>query len=149
MPSIPTFHLLGRFLLAWAAVAGLAASEHHGIVKSAGIPVPGATVTAVQGDKKIATTTDDSGAYDFPDLADGIWTINIEMLGFAKVSNEVAVAAQSPNPEWDLKMLSASDLKAALAPPAPAATKTADAAPAPATPNKAADTAAPKPAATT
>ncbi|HEV2444913.1 MAG TPA: carboxypeptidase-like regulatory domain-containing protein, partial [Candidatus Sulfopaludibacter sp.] len=115
---------------AWIAVAGLWASEHHGIVKAGGIPVPGATVTAIQGDKKFSTTTDDDGAYSFSDLEDGIWTIKVEMLGFAPVSREVAIAPEAPSPTWDLKMLSASDLKASLAPPPPAP---AAATPAPAT----------------
>ena len=76
----------GRLLAAWIAVTGLVASEHHGIVKSAGLPVPGVTVTAIKGDKKVVTTTDEQGVYSFPDLADGVWTIEMDMLGFAKAS---------------------------------------------------------------
>ena len=113
------FTYLGRVLVAWIAVSGLIASEHHGVVKSNGIPVPGATVTAIQGSKKVATSTDDDGAYSFPDLEDGVWTIQIEMLGFAKISHEVGVAPEAPSPEWDLKMLTPAELKAALAPPPP------------------------------
>src|ERR1022692_1011661 len=122
---------LGRLLVASIIVTGLLASEHHGIIKSGGLPVPGATVTATMGDKKVVTTSDDNGAYAFPDLADGIWTLNIEMLGFAKLTKEVGVAADAPpSPEWDLKLLSADAMKAAVAaalapPPAPAATTAA------------------------
>ena len=76
-----------RLLLASLIVAcGLMAAEHQGVVKSAGLPVPGATVTVVQGTKKTVTTTDERGAYLFPDLANGVWTIEIEMLGFAKLT---------------------------------------------------------------
>ena len=37
-------HNLGRTLATCIAVTGLLASEHHGIVKSNGLPVPGASV---------------------------------------------------------------------------------------------------------
>ena len=86
----------GRLLAAWIAVAGLSAAEHHGTVKSGGLPVPGASVTAIKGDKKLYTTTDENGRYSFADLADGAWTIEVEMLGFAKVSNEIGIAFDAP-----------------------------------------------------
>jgi trimeric autotransporter adhesin len=122
------FNYFGRILVAWLAVVALAASEQHGVVKANGTPVPGATVTATQGDKKpIVTTTDDNGVYSFDDLPDGIWTITVQMLGFAKLSREVGVTAQSASPEWDLKVASLSALNAdveAARKPAPAATTT-------------------------
>src|SRR6266567_6133871 len=93
---------LGRLLAACIAVAGLVASEYHGVVKSGGLPIPGATVTAMQVDKKVVTTTDEQGAYAFPNLADGIWTIEVEMLGFAKLTKEVGIDAQAPSPQWEL-----------------------------------------------
>jgi hypothetical protein len=96
---------LGRLMIAWIAVSGLTAAEHDGVVRSGGLPVPGATVTAIQGDKKIVTTTDDQGAYSFPELADGIWTIEVEMMGFAKLTREVGIEPDAPLAEWDLKLL--------------------------------------------
>ena len=105
----------GRLLAAWIAVAGLLAAEHHGTVKSGGLPVPGASVTATKGDKKLYTTTDENGRYSFADLADGSWTIEVEMLGFAKVSNEVGVAFDAPAAEWNLKFLPMSAITAAAA----------------------------------
>jgi len=108
---------IGRLLLvACLVVMGLMASEHHGSVNSGGLPVPGATVTATQGDKKVVTTTDENGLYAFPELADGVWTISIDMLGFEKASRDIGVAADAPNPVWDLKMQS---LEAMTAPPPP------------------------------
>ena len=47
------------------------ASEYHGEVVFGGEPLPGATVTATQGEKKVAAVTDASGVYSFADLADG------------------------------------------------------------------------------
>ena len=121
---------LGRLVAVCLAVTQLLASEHHGIVQSGGLPIPGATVTAAQGDKKLATTTDEQGAYSFPNLADGVWTVQVEMMGFAKATNEIGIAPQAPSPTWELKQLSAVDLKASLAPPVPPAPASVPAAPA-------------------
>ena len=62
---------LGRLLTAGLVVSVLIASEHHGVVLSGGLPIPGATVTATLGDKKLVTTTDAQGAYSFHDLPTG------------------------------------------------------------------------------
>jgi hypothetical protein len=111
-----------RFLAASLSVACLLASEHHGWVRSGGVPVPGATVTVTQGDKNFATSTDDMGAYSFPNLPDGIWTLRISMLGFAPVEREIGVAPEAPSPTWDLTVLTLDALRKQLTPPAPAAT---------------------------
>jgi hypothetical protein len=109
--------------VACLVVLGLAASEHHGLVKFGTVPVPGATVTATKGDKKVVAITDDTGAYTFPDLEDGTWTIKVEMLTFAPLSKEIGVIANAPPAEWDLKMLSMDDIKPSMqaAPPPPPA----------------------------
>jgi trimeric autotransporter adhesin len=125
---------LGRLFAVWIAVAGLMAAEHHGTIKFGGLPVPGATVTATKGDQKLFTTTDENGRYAFPDLADGAWTIEVEMLGFAKLSNEVGIAFDAPSPEWNLQFL---PMSAIMKPPA-----AAPAAASAATPAKPADPAA-------
>jgi hypothetical protein len=131
---------LGSLLTVCLTVSQLLASEHHGVVKSGEIPIPGATVTATQGDKKVVTTTDDQGAYSFPNLADGVWNVEVDMLGFAPSTLEIGVAPNAPSPAWSLKLLSATELKSKLA-PAAAPAPVASAAPAPA----AAAPAAPKP----
>jgi hypothetical protein len=118
----------GRLILAAClSAAALLASEHHGVVKSGGVPVPGATITATGGDKKVVTTSDDVGYYSFPELADGVWTISVESLGFETVSREIGVAADAPSPVWDLKYLT---LEAIVSP----AAKIEPAAAAPSTP---------------
>ncbi len=119
--------------LAWAACGLLPASEHHGIVRFGGLPVPGATITAAQGDKKLTAVTDPQGVYTFPDLADGTWTIQVEMLCFTTLSQEVAIVPNAPSPEWELKMISFDAIKASAPPPpapAPNAPATANTAPA-------------------
>jgi hypothetical protein len=148
---------LGRLLLAaLITVTGLLASEHHGIVKSGGLPVPGATITAAQGDTKVVTTSDDTGFYSFPELADGVWTISVESLGFGRATKDVGVAADAPSPEWDLKYQTLAEITAPAKPETPAAvaapapgTVTSAAAPAPAEKapeTKAVETPAPAPA---
>ncbi len=97
--------------LACLAISALVASEHHGVVKFGGLPLPGATVTATQGDKKVEAVANQDGAYSFPDLADGIWTMKVEMLCFAPLTKEVAVASDAPSPEWDMQLLPVSEIK--------------------------------------
>ena len=138
-------------LLAAAAVFVLAAAEHRGVVKFGTVPVPGATVTATQGDKKLVVVTGQDGAYAFPELANGVWNIQVEMLCFAPLKREIGISEGAPAAEWELKMLPMDQIKtetpAAAAPPtastspattaaaaqpgaAPAATAAAAAAPA-------------------
>lgn len=116
---IPTLLLL--------AVATLAASEHRGTVKFGGLPVPGATIIATQGDKKLTAVTDQQGAYSFPELADGNWNIEVQMLCFEPIKHEVAIAPNAPSPQWELKLLPFDQIKASAPPPAaaPAPTVTA------------------------
>ena len=71
------------------------------------LPVPGATITATMDAKKAVTTTDDQGVYTFPDLDEGVWKMQVEMLGFETVTRDIAVAPDAPSPAWDLKLLSA------------------------------------------
>lgn len=117
------------------------ATEHHGQVFFHGAPVPGATVTVTQGDRHVATVTDQQGLYEFPDLADGDWTIRIEIAGFAPLDGKVRVAPEAPQGAWELNLLGLDQILAQTqAIPSPSA-----AAPAPVpTPNKeASQTAAP------
>jgi hypothetical protein len=105
-----------RFIAAWSvlAVPAIEAAEHRGTVTTGGLPLPGVTVTAVQGEKKIVTTTDERGAFAFADLPDGLWTIQVEMTGFGGLSREIAVVSSAPPSAWDLRF--AQDA-AAAAPP--------------------------------
>ena len=103
-------------LLYWAiaclACTALQASEHHGIVKFGGLGVPGATVTATQGDKSVVAVTDPQGVYTFADLPDGVWNLKVEMLCFSPTTKEVAIAPDAPSPEWELKLLPFDEIKA-------------------------------------
>ena len=118
---------LGCLAAACVAVTGLMASEYHGTVKAGGLALPGATVTASQGDKQTVTTTDQQGAFSFSELADGTWTIEVEMLGFEKMSRQVGVASDAPSPVFALKFQTEEALAAgqAVRKPASAVTETA------------------------
>ena len=118
-----------------AAVLPLLGSEHHGIVKFGGLPLPGASVTAKpmnakEGDKTFSAITDLDGLYSFPDLPDGVWTIQVEMPLFSPMQQEVTVGAGAAAADWDLKLLPAQQISAIVTPaprlqvaetPAPAA----------------------------
>lgn len=123
------------------------ASENSGIVTLGGLPIPGATVTATQGDKKVTAVTDNMGAYVFPDLADGTWSVQVEMSGFATLKQDVTVAPGAMPTMWELKIKPLNEIQAevqnSLAEPRPAATQSAAAAPRPNAPAPA----KPKPAA--
>ncbi|HEV8042726.1 MAG TPA: carboxypeptidase regulatory-like domain-containing protein [Bryobacteraceae bacterium] len=104
--------LPGVVLVPWLFISLLMAAEYHGTVRSTGLPIPGAVVTATQGEKKLITTTDEQGAYSFPDLEDGNWTITVEMLGFGKISHPVTIAPASASADWDLKLSPLQSVKA-------------------------------------
>jgi hypothetical protein len=110
-------------LLAVFAVFSLTAAEQHGKVQFGGLPVPGATVTVTQGDKKVVVITDENGIYSFPDLAEGTWSFQVEMQGFTPVKQDVTVAAAPaapapiPSQDFDLKMLPIADMNAQTSAP--------------------------------
>jgi hypothetical protein len=120
--------LFGCLMLLAITGGVVAASEHRGQVKLGSVPIPGVAVTATQGDKVVSAITDDQGAYTFPDLPDGEWTVEIAMSGFAKQKQVIAVGPQTAATAWELKMLPMSEIGAVTAPPAPPAAATAPAA---------------------
>jgi trimeric autotransporter adhesin len=114
--------LLRSLVAVGLVVFNLFASEQRGLVTFGGLPVPGATVTATQGDKKITALTDPQGAYSFPDLADGVWTIQVDMLGFSTLKNDITVGKETQPATWELKMLPLDQIHAvahSAAPPPP------------------------------
>jgi len=100
--------------IACLALSFLSASEHHGQVTFGGLPVPGATVTATQHENKFITITDLQGLYSFSDLADGTWTLQVEMLGFATVQQEMVIKPNTTPVIWELKLLPLDQIKAEI-----------------------------------
>jgi len=114
---------------AWLACSALvAASPWRGVVTFGGLPLPGATITATQGTTTVTAVSDGNGAFQFDDLADGKWTIDIAMQCFAPVHAEVTIAPNLPAAAWELKLLDPGQIQAgaqptkstAKTPPAPA-----------------------------
>src|SRR5258708_34155900 len=60
-----------RLIISFLAPFNLTASEHHGQVKFDGLPLPGATVSASQADKKLVAPSNPEARNSSPDLADG------------------------------------------------------------------------------
>jgi hypothetical protein len=98
--------------IACLMLSSLSASEHYGQVTFNGLPVPGATVTASQAEKRFITVTDLQGLYLFPDLTDGTWAMQVGMLGFALVQQDVIVGHNAPLAKWELKLLPLDQIQA-------------------------------------
>jgi hypothetical protein len=115
-----------------SGVALAAASPYRGVVTFGGLPLPGATITATQGTKTETAVSDANGAFQFDDLADGKWTIDIQMQTFVPFHADVTIAPNLPAEAYELKLLDASQILASAqaakpaveAPPAPAAAQT-------------------------
>jgi trimeric autotransporter adhesin len=82
--------------LALVATSVTVAADEHGFVTFNGLPVPGATITAIQGDKKIIVSSDPDGRYELSGLDDGMYTVRVEMLGFAAVTRDVRAGDEIP-----------------------------------------------------
>lgn len=93
-----------RILLFCLFSCVLIAAPHTGVVRSGGQPIPGATVTATQGGKSISTITGESGQYTFPDLAAGVWQIQIDMFGFKPLQSTLTQDPAPSNKEWTLEL---------------------------------------------
>jgi trimeric autotransporter adhesin len=89
-----------------------AASPYYGKVTYNGLAVPGATVTATQAGVKLTAVTDAGGVYQFADLKDGVWKIDIRMQFFATIHAQVTVAPKLPAGNWELTPLPMSQLLA-------------------------------------
>ena len=122
-------------LIALAHQLLLAAGDQSGQVTFNGLPVPGATVVATQGEKQIVVATDADGGYRVRGLSDGPYLLRVEMFGFAPLTRELQAADPSEPSQLELALLPFEEIqRIAVIPPvisAPAAPAEADAAGAP------------------
>src|ERR1700761_2012108 len=81
--------IMGSFLMSSHLAL---ASEYRGQVTFGGLPVPGATITATQGSRKLIAISDQQGLYSFADLPDGTWKIEIAMQCFSTIEQTVTIA---------------------------------------------------------
>jgi hypothetical protein len=105
-------------VIAWLSVASAFASPYHGQVTFNGLPLPGSvvTVTATQGDKKVVAISDDQGLFSFADLADGTWSLDIEMTGFAPLKQQISVAANAPVATFEMRLMTLDEMRSAAKP---------------------------------
>jgi len=107
----------------WLLAAAPAwAAELIGQVTFSGQPVPGATVTATRPSDgpdgsviKKVTASDPQGVYRFPDLAEGVWTITVQMFGFMPMAREITIPPGAPPPPVELTLLPLAEITRGLA----------------------------------
>lgn len=85
---------------------------YHGVVTFGGLPLPGATITVAQGAQKLIALSDQGGVYHFDALADGQWTIEVEMQCFETIHAQVTIAADTQPGAWEMKLLPTDQLMA-------------------------------------
>lgn len=96
----PYFYLFSYVLSVGYLSAG---TRQSGSVRAADQFLPGAAVTAVQGQTKMTTFTDEAGRYTL-DLAPGVWDIQVQAFGFAPVHEQVTVGAEPLFKDWTVEM---------------------------------------------
>jgi hypothetical protein len=84
-----------------------------GRVQHAELPVPGALVTAVRGERTVKTTSDIAGQFQFVSLEPGAWTISVETRGFATIVREIAIPPDQPELVVALTMQSYAEILSA------------------------------------
>src|SRR5688500_12847470 len=119
-------HAAGLILLVLLAAAGgrgWAAADYAGQVTFGGVPIPGAKVTATLGETTVATITDADGVYRFAGLAEGVWRVRVEMLGFEPAVVDVTIPppAGGAPPVSELTLLPIEQIVGVLPAPRPAA----------------------------
>jgi len=100
----------------------LNAGQESGYVYAADQPIPGARVTALQGDMKVVGYTDEHGRYVL-NLGPGMWDIQVEILGLTPAHQQVTVGEQAGVKDFTMEMPKygqAAAPEAAVIPAAPA-----------------------------
>ena len=115
-----------RSILGWCKcaapvllIASMSAAEYRGQVKFNGLPLPGATVTAVQAGKQYTAISGGQGDYALPGLAEGPLKIQVEMLCFTTITQDATVASEAAPAVWEMKLLPLDQMKAVAAAVAP------------------------------
>src|SRR5262245_6674736 len=111
------FVLVSALVLSSFPAPLAAATEYYGQVVFGGVPIPGATVTATQGDTRLGASTDARGIFRLADIADGAWSIRIEMRGFADLTREVTIEPEAQPMMWELSLLPFEEIAKNLPPP--------------------------------
>ncbi|HEX4170158.1 MAG TPA: TonB-dependent receptor [Bryobacteraceae bacterium] len=98
--------MLRLCLLACVAVSSvMAASEYRGQVSFGKVPVPGALITVARGAQKFTVISDARGFYQFKDLSDGTWSVEIQMTCFRTIKEDVVISSATAPGDWQLHLL--------------------------------------------
>lgn len=108
LPHVGYLRVVLLFAVLTVSGAAQAVPTVHvtGVVRSAGLPIPGATVVATQSGHRITTTTDETGRYEF-DLPAGTWTVQVEMMAFTPARHDVVVGNAPVNADYALELRAA------------------------------------------
>jgi hypothetical protein len=79
------------------------------LLDSRGRPVAAATVYLKSGDQTLTTRTDSGGAYRFPALAEGVYSIRVEVAEYRKASFGPCALAPKESKRIDLTLEAATD----------------------------------------
>ncbi len=99
-----TIMLRGICLYLSILAGTLPGAPYTGVVRSANQPIPGASVTATQNGKVLTALTDETGRFQFADLAAGDWQIEIQMFGFVPQKGTATTAMEPLNKDWTLEL---------------------------------------------
>jgi hypothetical protein len=98
-------------LVALMAASVTAAAEERGVVTFNGLPVPGATIIAEQGERKLVVFSDVDGRYQLQGLIEGHYTLRVEMLGFATLTRDAVAGGNGAAPALELALMPFEEIK--------------------------------------
>jgi hypothetical protein len=75
-----------------------------GVVRSNGLPLPGAVVSATSGNRKLVAVTDENGRYSFEGMSSGVWQAQVELFGFATAKKQIEIGPAPIMTEWALEL---------------------------------------------
>src|SRR5579872_4881222 len=96
-------HLISGTLILALCGSLAQATQYSGSVRAADQSVPGAMITAKQGDARVIAYTDENGRYAM-NLAPGAWDISVEMFEFTTATGKVTITDAPARAEWALEM---------------------------------------------
>src|SRR5580692_836657 len=79
------------------------AAVYAGSVRAADQFIPGANVTASQGETKITAFTDENGRFSM-ELPPGVWNIEVDMFEFTPARDQITVGQSQLIKDWTLEM---------------------------------------------
>src|SRR5271154_449179 len=96
----PNLYLISCVISVGFVAAG---TRQGGSIRAADQFLPGATITAVQGETRVTTFTDEAGRYTL-DLAPGVWDIQVQAFGFTAVHQQFTIGTEPVYKDWTLEM---------------------------------------------